>query len=160
MDSRLTILIIDDDPNDVLLLRKALVRAGVHDPVQVVADGYEAIQYLAGEGEYGNRERYPFPSVVFTDLKMPRMNGFEVLHWLRKHPDCSVIPVMVLSASKQDEDVKKAYQLGANAYLAKPSTLKELEEIVRTAYSFWAHCEKPHLSSTRCFAQAVEELAP
>jgi CheY-like chemotaxis protein len=155
MDSRLTVLIIDDDANDVLLLKKALTRAGVQDVVQVVTDGFQAIQYLAGEGVYGNREQFPFPNVVFTDLKMPRMNGFEVLHWLRKHPDCSVIPVMVLSASKLDEDIKRAYQLGANAYLAKPSSMKELVEVVKTAYSFWAHCEKPQVSALKCF-EAVE----
>lgn len=155
MDPRLTILIIDDDPNDVLLLRKALTRAEIHDPVQVVTDGFQAIQYLSGEGMYGNREQFPFPSVVFTDLKMPRINGFEVLQWLRKHPDCSVIPVMVLSASKIDADIKRAYQLGANAYLAKPSSMKELVEAVKTAYSFWAHCEKPQVSAMKCF-EAVE----
>jgi CheY-like chemotaxis protein len=143
MDRDLTILIIEDDPNDVLLLRKALSRAGIKDPIQVATDGAQAILYLQGDGEYQDRSRFPFPSIIFTDLKMPRMSGFDVLQWLRTHTECSVIPLIILSASKMDEDVRKAYQMGANAYLAKPSNIEDLQEMVRAAYQFWAWCEKP-----------------
>jgi CheY-like chemotaxis protein len=143
VERHLTILIIEDDPNDVLLLRKALKRAGIENPIQVVNDGAEAIKYLQGEGRYCDRSHFPFPSVIFTDLKMPRMSGFDVLEWLRSHSHCSVIPIMILSASKEEKDVKRAYQMGANAYLVKPATLNELQEMVKTAYDFWAHCETP-----------------
>jgi CheY-like chemotaxis protein len=143
VEPHLTILIIEDDQNDVLLLKKALVRAGVHNPIQVANDGAEAIKYLQGEGNYSDRSHFPFPSVIFSDLKMPRMSGFDVLEWLRRHPQCSIIPIMILSASKEDQDVRKAYQMGTNAYLVKPATLNELQEMVKTAYDFWAHCEKP-----------------
>src|SRR3954453_19290551 len=136
MDRNLTILIIDDDPNDVLLLKKALTREGVNNPVQMVRDGGEAILYLQGKGEYSDRVKFPFPSVIFAHLKMPRMDGFTVLHWLRTHPECSVIPLIILAASKVDADVKKAYQMGANAYLVKPSNLEDLQSMVRTAYNF------------------------
>lgn len=143
MERNLTILIIEDDPNDALLLRKALKREGIENPIQVVSDGADAIQYLQGEGPYTDRSHFPFPSVIFTDLKMPRMSGFDVLAWLRGHPNCNVIPIMILSASKEEKDVKRAYEMGANAYLVKPATLNELQDMVKTAYDFWAHCEKP-----------------
>ncbi len=146
MNRHLTVLIVEDLPDDVLLLRKAMTRSGITNPIQVVEDGREAIAYLQGEGKYANRMQYPFPSVIFTDLKMPRMSGFEVLEWLRQHPDCSVIPVIILTASRQDEDVKRAYLMGANAYLVKPTSLADLESMVKTAYDFWAWCEKPHVS--------------
>src|SRR3954465_2385830 len=109
MNRQLTILIIEDLPDDVLLLRKALTRSGVTNPVQVAEDGVEAIAYLEGEGKYADRVQYPFPSVIFTDLKLPRVDAFGVLAWLRSHPDCSVIPLVVLTASAIDADVRKAY---------------------------------------------------
>ncbi|MDB6122762.1 MAG: two-component system response regulator [Pedosphaera sp.] len=143
MERHLTILIAEDEPNDVLLLRKALAREGIDNPIQVVNDGMEAIKYLQGEGQYVDRAHYPFPSVIFTDIKMPRMGGFEILKWLHTHPDCSVIPVIVLSASAEEKDIKQAYELGANAYLVKPATLGELQEMMRVTYQFWKQCAKP-----------------
>jgi CheY-like chemotaxis protein len=146
VDANLLILIIEDDPNDVIILKHALTRAGINNPVKVVQDGKEAIDYMRGEGKYRDRFQYPFPKVIFSDLKMPRMGGFDVLHWLRTHPECSVIPVIILSASKQDEDIKRAYQMGANAYLVKPSQIEDLQEMVKTAFKFWAWCEIPHVT--------------
>ncbi|MDB6018395.1 MAG: response regulator receiver protein [Pedosphaera sp.] len=145
MDPNLSILIIEDVPNDVLLLKLALTRAGVHDPVQVVSDGQEALDYLQGNGKFADRLQHPFPSIIFTDLKMPRMGGFEVLKWLRSHTECSVIPVIVLTASKIDSDIKQAYTMGANAYLVKPTRLEDLQDMLKAAYAFWAWCEKPVL---------------
>ncbi len=145
MNRNLTILIVEDDENDMMLLKMALAKEGIKNPLQVVRDGYEAIEYLRAEGQYKDRAKFPFPSVIFTDLKMPRMSGFEVLAWLRNHPECSVIPVIILSASNQDADVKRAYQMGANAYLVKPSQISGLQEMVKTAFDFWALCEKPHV---------------
>ena len=146
MNRNLTILIIEDDPNDVVLLKRALNRENINNPVQVVNDGKEAVHYLQGEGKYHDRTHFPFPSVIFTDLKMPRMSGFDVLDWLKNHPECSVIPLIILTASKMEEDVRKAYQMGANAYLVKPSSIGELQEMVKTVYNFWALCEKPPMS--------------
>ena len=143
MDGKLTILIVEDDPNDALILKKALAREGIKHTIQVVPGGQEAINYLQGQGQYSDRSQFPFPSVIFTDLKMPRISGFDVLHWLRTHPECSVIPVIILSASKLDEDIKRAYQMGANAYLVKPTQIRDLQQMVKTAFDFWALCEKP-----------------
>ncbi|MDB6111582.1 MAG: CheY-like response regulator receiver domain protein [Pedosphaera sp.] len=120
VDRKLTVLMVEDNTDDVLLLKKALTRQGANNPVQVVNDGAEGIRYLQAEGRYADRLKFPFPSVIFCDLKMPQMDGFDVLHWLRTHPECSVVPLIILSAFKEDADIKKAYQMGANAYLVKP----------------------------------------
>src|ERR1041385_2145111 len=102
MNRNLPILVIEDNEDDVFLLKRALAGEGINNPVQVVNDGLEAINYLEGKGKYHDRIQFPFPSVIFSDLKMPRMNGFDVLQWLRTHPDCSVIPIIILSTSRED----------------------------------------------------------
>jgi CheY-like chemotaxis protein len=137
------ILIAEDNLDDVFLLKRALRRNGAESNVYLVGDGQEAIDYLRGEPPFDDRFKYPFPEVIYTDLKMPRMGGLEVIKWLKGHPDCGVIPIIVLSASQQDEDIRQAYQLGANAYLVKPTTLDELTEMVRVTMEFWKMCHKP-----------------
>jgi CheY-like chemotaxis protein len=145
MEPKPTILVVEHDVDYVLLLRLAMERAGIKHPVQVVASGREAIDYLQANPPYMDRAKYPFPKVLFTDLKMPNWGGFEVLEWLKNHPDCSVIPVIVLTASKLDEDVKQAYKLGANAYLVKPSSIDSLEKMLKTSFEFWEMCEMPSI---------------
>ncbi len=143
MKHSLTILIAEDDPDDADLLQMALVRAGINNPLQFVPNGEKAIDYLRGAGAYGDRDRFPFPGVVFCDLQMPEHDGFAVLAWLKNHPDCSVIPFIILSGSDRDEEVKRAYEMGANAYLVKPSRLQDLLEMVKTTFHFWAWCAIP-----------------
>ena len=143
MREALPILIVEDSENDILLLTLALKRAGVLNPLHIARDGKEAIEYLQGVGMYADRVRFPFPSVILSDVKMPRMGGLEVLQWLRNHPDCSVIPVIILSASRQESDIKRAYQLGVNSYLVKPSTLDELQSMMKLTFDYWFICEKP-----------------
>jgi CheY-like chemotaxis protein len=143
------ILIAEDNPDDVFLLKRALRRNGAESNVYIVEDGQEAIDYLRREPPFDDRFKYPFPSVIYTDLKMPRVSGLEVIRWLKEHPDCGVIPVIVFSASQQDEDIKQAYQLGANAYLVKPTTLDQLTEMIRVTMEFWKMCQKP-LTPAKC----------
>src|ERR1700692_4179176 len=114
MNSEVPILIVEDDENDVFFLRKALQLEGISDQIRIVGDGEEAICYLEGRGDYLDRLRFPFPQVIYTDLKMPRKTGFDLLEWLRSRPECAVIPVMVLTTSQLDSDIRKAYQMGAN----------------------------------------------
>ena len=102
---------------------------GVEAPVQIVTDGEQVISYLRGEGSFADRQQFPFPGVIFLDIKMPRLGGFGVLEWVHKHPECHVIPTMMFSSSSHPDDVKRAYQLGANAYLVKPATISELEGV-------------------------------
>jgi CheY-like chemotaxis protein len=143
MRSDLTILMVEDDPDDVVLLRTTLSRIGVNNPVQVVRGGDQAVQYLKGDGRYANRAEFPFPGVIFSDLQMPRMSGFDVLRWLRGNPHCSAIPMIILTGSKIDEDIQQAYRMGANAYLVKPMDIAELQSMVKAACEFWDWCEKP-----------------
>ena len=149
MDQRLTILIAEDDENDISLLEVALRRAGINNPLQFVQDGEQAIDYLCQRNGFTDRSRFPFPTVVILDIKMPRRSGLEVLQWLREHPECSVIPSIVLSASAEPQDVQKAYELGASTYFQKPASIDELTEMMRAINQYWNQAVKPALP-TRC----------
>ncbi len=143
MDTDLTILIAEDDPNDVMLLDLAIRKNGIVSPVHVVRDGEEAVEYLEGKGKYADRQKYPLPSVIISDVKMPRRSGLEVVEWVRQHPQCCIIPIVMLSGSRIEHDVVRAYKLGANSYFTKPSTLDELTELIRLAHEYWSRCEHP-----------------
>jgi len=120
MTEHAVILLVEDREDDILLIRKAFERAGISNPMQVVHDGEEAISYLAGERKFSNRAEYPLPWLILLDLKMPKVDGFEVLKWIRKQPGFSRIVVIVLTSSEQIRDVNTAYQLGANSFMVKP----------------------------------------
>jgi CheY-like chemotaxis protein len=131
------ILLVEDDPNDVMLIRKAVQKTLSGIPLAVVSNGQEAIDYLKGEGQYGDRALHPFPDIVLLDLKMPLMNGFEVLRWVRQQPRLKRLPVIVLTGSVQDNDARLAYELGANSYVIKPTDFNQLIETMRTLTNFW-----------------------
>lgn len=143
MNDDAPILIAEDSEDYALLLKTALKQAGRLNGVHVVSDGDEAIKYLRGEEKYGDREAYAFPSVLFLDLRMPGADGFDVLQWMRDNPGCRVTPTLVLSSSVLEQDVEKAYELGANAYLGKPAEFAELKTMVKDAEKFWSWCVKP-----------------
>jgi CheY-like chemotaxis protein len=131
------VLIAEDDPNDVFLLQRAFAKAEVKNPVAVVVNGQEAIDYLGGEGAFADRRKHPLPSLVFLDLKMPLVDGFEVLAWLQGHARQRDVPVIVLSSSNHDQDVERAIRMGAKEYRVKPHQIEELVEIVRQARDRW-----------------------
>ncbi len=114
-----TILYAEDDSNDVFLLTRAMRKLGFQNPIQHVRDGAVAISYLVGSNGFNDRAKYPLPSVLLLDLKMPVKDGFEVLEWLRSHPAFKELPVVVLSSSDLWEDKGRAQELGATAYLTK-----------------------------------------
>lgn len=126
------VLIADDDEFGAELMRIAFERAGYTQPLRFVRDGEEAIAYLRGDGVYSDRVQYPLPTVLLLDLNMPRKNGFEVLAWIRQQPALKGLHVYVLSASSQPDDIKRAYELGANSYLVKPGSLDELMHQAKT----------------------------
>jgi CheY-like chemotaxis protein len=132
----ITILLVDDSENDVLLMRRAFQGASASNSVQLARNGEEAVDYLKGEGRYGDRQLYPVPAVVLLDLKMPRKDGFEVLSWVRQQPVLKRLPIFILTASCRPEDIERAFDLGANAYLVKPSTLEGLVEMVKCLNSW------------------------
>ena len=145
----LDIVLGEDTESDIELFQMALRRCGSVRSLNVVHDGREMIKYLQGKPPFDPVGRQQ-PNVIIVDLKMPGMDGFEVLKWLRGHPDCSVIPVVVFSSSKEKEDVARAYKLGANAYFEKPSTFGELERILKAILEFWSCAERPPLKEPVC----------
>ena len=123
-------LLVEDDENDFILLRRALQRADRGATLYWVKDGQEAKEYLLGQGQFADRSRCPLPSVILSDLKMPRCSGLELVHWLRREPGFRTLPFIMLSASDLQADVGLAYQDGANWYLAKPSTFSTMVEML------------------------------
>jgi len=150
------ILIAEDDANDAFLLKRGLKKVGIENPVQIVENGERAIAYLRGDEKYADRKAHPFPGVVITDLKMPKVDGFEVLKWLRSHPECSVIPVVVLSASALEADIVRAYQLHANCFLQKPASQEEFTRMLKLLFDFWQMCKIPKLSSSKCADETLQ----
>ena len=131
MNERQTILLVDDSDDDLVLMRDAFKQAQCSHPIQEVHNGEEAIAYLNGEGMYNDRSRFPLPIVMLLDLNMPKKNGYEVLTWVRAQPDLKRLAVFILTASLRNEDVERAFYLGATSYLAKPSNLETLEAMMR-----------------------------
>ncbi|MBD2414316.1 two-component system response regulator [Nostoc calcicola FACHB-389] len=143
-----TILLAEDDSDQVLLIRRALRKANLMQPLQVVSNGEAAISYLCGEGEYADRERYPLPILVLLDLKMPRKSGFEVLEWLKQQTELRRLPVVVLTTSKQRTDVHKAYDLGVNSYLVKPVAFSDLTAMIKLLDAYWLNLNQQPLVYT------------
>jgi CheY-like chemotaxis protein len=132
-----TILHVEDDSNDVLLFQHACQRAGLGSNLQAVGDGAEAIAYLSGSDHFGDRLRHPLPDLVLLDLKLPRVNGFEVLDWMRKGDRFRRLPVVIFSSSSHEADVNRAYDAGANSFLLKPADFNALVDIATTIHHYW-----------------------
>jgi CheY-like chemotaxis protein len=137
MSSKPVILHVEDDPNDVLLVGLAFRKSDIGAIMQVVNDGEQAVQYLAGQGAYSNRQTFPLPTIVLLDLKLPRRSGLEVLSWVRGQDDLRRLPIIMLTSSNQQGDITKAYDLGINSFLVKPSALEELTDMVRKICGYW-----------------------
>jgi two-component system response regulator len=150
-----TILQVDDDPNDVYLLKHAMKKAGVANPIQVASDGQQAIDYLRGAGKFADRRKFPFPCLVLLDLKLPYVMGLDVLKWIREQSGMAAV-VVLLTASAEDADIATAYRLGANGFLVKPSEASKLEEMVKAIRDFWVtHNTLPPESSLKSPMEGV-----
>jgi CheY-like chemotaxis protein len=137
MSSQAVFLLVEDSEDDVLLIQRAFARANVLNPLHIVRGGAEALEYLAGTGRYANREEFPLPAIVLLDLKMPGVDGFEVLRWIRLQPGLKALRVVVLSSSDDMRDVTLAYQLGANSFLIKPVDFERFVEISQAISGYW-----------------------
>ncbi len=131
-----SILLVEDDENDVFFFTRALTKLGIESPLHVASDGQQALDYLEGHEGYSNRNEFPFPSLVLLDLKLPHVKGLDVLKRVRELTERSVV-VVILSSSKDPTDIAEAYRLGANAYLSKPGNFEGLVELVRAINDFW-----------------------
>ncbi len=135
-------LLVEDNSDDLLLLRRAFRKAKILNPVQIAARGEEAIAYLSGTAKYSNRVEFPLPGLVLLDIKMPRIDGFEVLRWVRTRPGLSSLRVIILTSSNDMRDVNTAYQLGANSFLVKPVDFERFVEISEALAGYWLWLDK------------------
>jgi CheY-like chemotaxis protein len=140
------ILLADDDKNDVLLLERAFQRAKVEVRFMVVGDGQEAIDYLSGTGKFGDRASYPWPALVLLDLKMPMVDGFDVLEWWRgrehAHASAGELPIVVMSSSNQESDINRAMGLGAAGYQVKSGDLQNVFAFAKDLREKWLQLAK------------------
>ncbi len=137
------ILLAEDDENEVFFVRESFKQAGIANPLEVVGNGQEAIDYLSGAGPYADRKRYPLPCLVILDLQMPRRTGMEVLEWLRGQSDLRCLPVIIHSGSAQESDVDQLYQHGANAFVVKPASMEDRIELAKHIQGFWLRFNEP-----------------
>ncbi len=139
----LGLLVVDDDDNDRFLLQRSFEKLNVGYRIQALRNGGEALALIKGEGIYADRQAYPFPSFILTDLKMSEGDGFAILSYLKEHPEILIVPVVMLSGSDDPDDVRQAYLLGASSFIVKPQGLDELEGIVQKLHYYWSECEIP-----------------
>jgi len=149
MDNRqFTVLLVEDDLNDIFLVKRAFKIAKVRNPLQVVTDGQDAIHYLSGNGRYADREAYPLPKLIVMDIKMPRRSGFEVLQYVKGGGNHLLrrIPIVIVSSSESPTDINRAYELGANASMVKPVDYRAVEHLFNSITQYWGlECAKPEL---------------
>jgi len=131
------ILLAKDNEDYALLFQHALRTAQIKASLQIVRDGREAVDYLSGAEPFSDRARHPFPKLVLLDLKMPRMDGFEVLTTVRQRLGFTQLPVIVLTHSDNPADIKRAYELGATSYFQKPQSLEGLDEMIHVLHAYW-----------------------
>ena len=144
------VLLVEDDPDDVFFLQEAFEKAGMAGALRVARDGEEAVAYLMGSAAYADRKLHPLPSLVLLDLKLPRKSGLEVLEWRRGQAGLERIPLIVLTSSQSDEDMRRAYELGANSYLVKPISSEAQLNMVKAIQAYWIALNKaPALERTR-----------
>lgn len=132
-----TILLVEDNPDDVFFMQRAVKAAAVQNPLQIAVDGQEAIDYLAGAGKFSDRAAFPLPCLMLLDLKLPRKTGHDVLRWVRGREDLASVIVIALTTSRESNDIAEAYRLCVNAYVVKPTSPAELTDIMVKIREFW-----------------------
>jgi CheY-like chemotaxis protein len=149
MDSSVaqTVLLVEDDENDVLFMQMAMEHAGIANRLHVVEDGAQAIDYLSGKGDFADRARHPLPVLILLDLKLPHVMGMDVLKWIREKPDFDMTVVIVLTSSQHRTDIQAACSLGANSYLVKPSNPLALNNMMDLVKRYWLTLNHPTAST-------------
>ncbi len=137
MPDTCVILLVEDREDDIFLIRKAFAKALLNNPLHVVRTGEEAVAYLSGMGKYSQRDEYPLPALVLLDLKLPGMDGFDVLSWVRQQHGLRGLPVVVLTSSSEIRDVNRAYALGANSFFVKELDFEHSVDIADLLRRYW-----------------------
>jgi two-component system response regulator len=137
------ILLVEDNPDDEALTLRALVKNNVVNKIVVVRDGVEALEYLFGTGAYAGRDTSAMPQVILLDLKLPKLDGLEVLRRLRADPRTELLPVIILTSSREEQDLIKGYKLGANSYIRKPVDFPQFAEAIRQLKLYWLVINEP-----------------
>jgi CheY-like chemotaxis protein len=157
--SRKLVLVAEDNPNDVLLLKYSVARAGIESQITFVRDGEEVLDYLKGEGEFSDRKAHPYPELLLLDLKMPRLDGFDVLAWIRQQPTFKRLLIVVLTSSTQEKDINRAYDLGVNSYLVKPSDFQMLSLMIERLQKYWLELNMAAEQPSRVQGDLVEGIS-
>lgn len=137
MNDEAAILLVEDNSDDAELVRYAFEKVGIGNPLVILGDGDAAVDFLGGAGVYADRKRHPLPGLILLDLKLPRRSGFEVLRFIRSQEATRHTPVVVMTSSNQQDDIKRAYDDGVNSYLIKPVSRDALIEMVRSLNAYW-----------------------
>ncbi|MEM7592201.1 MAG: response regulator [Cyanobacteria bacterium P01_A01_bin.83] len=149
------ILLVEDDYNDILLIKRAFRKAQVQQPLVMVSDGDEAISYLSRTGKYADEQNYSSPTLILLDLKLPRRSGLEVLAWIRQQPLLKRLLVVVLTSSQENSDLNQAYDLGANSYLVKPINFQDFVNLIELVDVYWFKLnQRPEI----CVSQSSNKL--
>jgi CheY-like chemotaxis protein len=131
------VLVVEDDEDDLTLMKMACQRTGIPHSFQSVTDGDAAVKYLSGTGQYSNRVQFPLPDLIFLDVRMPKRSGHEVLEWIRSQPQFKHLPVVMITHSQQAQDMDRAYKLGVTSYLRKVASQAEFGQAVRVILKYW-----------------------
>lgn len=143
MGNSLEILLIEDNPDDVELALHALRKNKLANQVKVVRDGAEAIEFLFGEGKYAHRQKNDTPRLVLLDLKLPKVDGLEVLRRIKSDPELRKIPVVVMTSSDEEKDIVESYELGVNSYIRKPVDFEDFVEVINQLGFYWLILNQP-----------------
>jgi two-component system, response regulator len=136
------ILLAEDDPEHAALARRAFTKYSIINPIFTVASGAEVLSYLMGEGRFADRREYPRPGLLLLDLKLPGMHGFEVIRWIRAHPEYKSLPIVVITAQNNSREVNEAFLLGANSFMIKPVEFADFVQATAGLESYWAWTDK------------------
>ena len=131
------VLLVEDEQSDIFIMQRAWKKADFENPLQIVTDGRQALEYLSGEGNFADREKFPLPCLMLLDIKLPYMSGLQVVKWLREEGPSKNIPAVFLTSSSSDMDIEQAYSYGGNAYLVKPPTPEKLQQMLLDLKNFW-----------------------
>ncbi|MGZ4961609.1 MAG: response regulator [Limisphaerales bacterium] len=147
MDDRVFILVAEDQPDDAFLFEHTFAGLGIVD-YYIATTGSEMISYLEGSGQFSDRNTFPVPNCVLLDLKMPQIDGFEILEWMRHHEDFRLIPTVVFASSDDPADIRRAYELGANSYFTKCPHIQDMIRKLSLIEEYWTEAKYPKLNCT------------